>query len=411
MFIVKKKENLIKIYKAIINICLIIIYKNNTSFFSFFDKKSFYTNYFKISDNYNCYNKKNLFKKINEYIRICRNEKLINKIQDNYNSKPKITAIIPVYNASKTIKSAVRSIQNQNMIEIEIILVDDVSDDNSIDIINEMIHEDKRIKLIKNKKNRGTLYSRSVGVLNAKGKYIMALDNDDLFLYGIFNKCYEEAEKNNHDIIEFSGLQICKNCSVDINKIYIPWFLRFKKDRLVVKQPQLSTFDYIRKKTSFEFIDVFVWGKLIKKDTYKKAIRSLGNEIYEHRICLTEDKILMLGLFKVANSFKFIDVYGIVYIENPNSICHTWSKTKKKRIIHDFFMLSVIYYNLTKNTNEIQFVVEEFKKHFGEFSTYLDKRHKKIFLKLYNNLLNCSNVLGSEKKILINTMNNYKDIY
>ena len=239
----------------------------------------------------------------------------------------------------------------------------------------------------------------------------MALDNDDLFLYGIFNKCYEEAEKNNHDIIEFSGLQICKNCSVDINKIYIPWFLRFKKDGLVVKQPQLSTFDYIRKKTSFEFIDVFVWGKLIKKDTYKKAIESLGNEIYEHRICLTEDKILMLGLFKVANSFKFIDVYGIVYIENPNSICHTWSKTKKKRIIHDFFMLSVIYYNLTKNTNEIQIVVEEFKKHFGEFSTYLDKRHKKIFLKLYNNLLNCSNVLGSEKKILINTMNNYKDIY
>lgn len=336
---------------------------------------------------------------------------MINKIQDNYNSKPKITTIIPVYNASKTIKSAVRSIQNQNMIEIEIILVDDVSGDNSLDIINEMIHEDKRIKLIKNKKNRGTLYSRSIGVLNAKSKYIMALDNDDLFLYGIFNRCYEEAEKNNYDIIEFSGLQICKNCSVDINKIYIPWFLRFKKNGLVVKQPQLSTFDYIRKNTSFDFIDVFVWGKLIKKDTYKKAIQSLGNEIYEHRICLTEDKILILGLFKVANSFKFIDVYGIIYFENPDSICHTWSKTKKERIIHDFFMLSVIYYNLTKNTNEIQIVVEEFKKHFWEFSTSLDTSHKKIFLKLYNNLLNCSNVLDSEKKILINTMNNYKNVY
>jgi glycosyltransferase involved in cell wall biosynthesis len=117
-----------------------------------------------------------------------------------YNNTPKITSIIPVFNASKTIKAAIRSIQNQNMDDIEIILVDDVSTDNSTSIINELMIEDRRIKLIKNKRNRGILYSRSIGALNAKGKYIMALDNDDLFINGIFNKCYEEAEKNNLDI-------------------------------------------------------------------------------------------------------------------------------------------------------------------------------------------------------------------
>ena len=153
--------------------------------------------------------------------------------------------------------------------------------------------EDKRIKLIKNKKNKGTLYSRSIGALKAKGKYIMTIDNDDLFLYGIYTKCYEEAENNNHDIIEFSGIQICRNCSVDMNNIFIPWYLRFKENELVVKQPQLSTFDYIRTNTSFDFIDVFVWGKLIKTETYIKAIKSLGNLIYDHNICLTEDKILI----------------------------------------------------------------------------------------------------------------------
>ena len=86
------------------------------------------------------------------------------------------------------------------MNEIEIILVDDYSSDNSISVINELMIEDKRIKLIKNKKNHGTLYSRSIGAMSAKGKYIMALDNDDLFLYGIFEKCYREAKKNNIDI-------------------------------------------------------------------------------------------------------------------------------------------------------------------------------------------------------------------
>ena len=362
-----------------------------------------------ISQDLNSTNKTLFFEKINEYIKLCRKGILINEIKRKYKEPPKITSIIPVYNSYETIKSTIRSIQNQNMNEIEILLVDDCSNDNTLSIINELMIEDKRIKLIKNKKNRGTLYSRSIGVLNAKGKYIMAIDNDDLFLYGIFNKCYKEAEKNNHDIIEFSGIQICSNCSVDMNNIYIPWFLRFKENELVVKQPKLSKFDYIRTNSSFDFIDVFIWGKLIKKETYIKAIKSLGNLIYEHNICLTEDKILILGLFKVAYSFKFIDVYGIIYIENPLSICHSWSNSKSKRIIHDFFMLSVIFFNLTKETDEIQIVVNELKKHFREFSIMLDKNHKILFKKLYNDLLENNNVLGSEKNILINLMNDNKN--
>ena len=213
-----------------------------------------------------------MISQINDFINLVRDGILINDINNKYIYPPKITAIIPVFNASKTIKAAVRSIQNQNMSEIEIILVDDVSTDNSLNVIDKLMKEDNRIKLIKNKKNKGTLYSRSIGALNAKGKYIMALDNDDLFIYGIFNKCYNEAEQSNLDIVEFSGIQICKNCSVDENKIYIPWFLRFKNDGIIIKQPQLSTFEYNRTNTTFNFIDVFVWGKLIKTEIYKNAI-------------------------------------------------------------------------------------------------------------------------------------------
>ena len=83
--------------------------------------------------------------------------------------------------------------------------------------------------MIVNKKIHGTLYSRSIRAINEKGKYIMALDNDDLFLYGIFEKCYREAENNNIDIIVFSGLQICQNCTINLNSIYIPYYLNLKK--------------------------------------------------------------------------------------------------------------------------------------------------------------------------------------
>ena len=190
---------------------------------------------------------------------------------------PKITVIIPVFNASRTIKPAIRSIQNQNMIEIEILLVDDFSTDNSLEVINEMMLEDKRISLIKNKVNKGILYSRSIGALNARGRYIMALDNDDLFLFGIFNKCYNEAKKNNLDIVEFSGFDILYNGYVDMNKITVPLFLRFKEDNLVVKQPELSKFIYVKTNNSYsyDFKDVFIWGKLIKKKVYQKAIKLL----------------------------------------------------------------------------------------------------------------------------------------
>ena len=341
-----------------------------------------------------------LFKKYNEYLNICRNQTLIKNIYYNNLVSPKITAIIPVYNAEKTLKTAVRSIQNQNMNEIEIILVDDNSTDNSINIINELMIEDKRIKLIKNKKNHGTLYSRSIGAMNAKGKYIMALDNDDLFLYGIFEKCYEEAENNNLDIIEFSGIQICKNCSIDDKNIFVPYFLQFKNDGMLVSQPELSTFDYIRTNTSFDFIDVFVWGKAIKTEIYLKTLDKIGNYIKEHNICLTEDKIFTFGLFKVANSFKYINIFGIVYIENIDSICHSWPIKKQKRIIHDFFMLSVIFYKLSKNTDEVQIVVDEFKKHYKEYSLFLDNEHKILLENLKQSLLNNTHILEKEKKLI-----------
>ena len=130
------------------------------------------------------YNKRNntIFRKINEYVINCeRNKLVINGIQHSL-FEPKITAFIILYNAEKTILTSIRSIQNQNMSDIEILLIDDFSSDNSLKIIEKCQKEDKRINIIKNNKNRGSLFSRSLGVLKAKGKYIMALDSDDLFI-------------------------------------------------------------------------------------------------------------------------------------------------------------------------------------------------------------------------------------
>ena len=99
----------------------------------------------------------------------------INKKSYNINSNKSqlykdnlISVIIPIYNSENTIKSSVESIQSQNFSKIEIILINDNSKDNSYKIIKNIQKYDNRIIIINNKKNRGTLYSRCIGVLNFK---------------------------------------------------------------------------------------------------------------------------------------------------------------------------------------------------------------------------------------------------
>ena len=76
---------------------------------------------------------------------------------------PLVSAIIPVYNSRNIIQRSIRSIQNQDMKNIEIILVNDFSTDDTLSFIESLQKEDQRIKIIKNQKNMGTLYSRSIG--------------------------------------------------------------------------------------------------------------------------------------------------------------------------------------------------------------------------------------------------------
>ena len=129
-------------------------------------------------------------KNINNYIDKCKKGILTKQIFEP-RSKPKITALITVFNSEKYIGTAIRSVQNQNFNDIEILIVDDSSWDNSVGVIMKHKKIDKRIKLIKNKVNKGILYSKSLGVLKSRGKFIMFLDSDDLFVnQNIFLTCF-----------------------------------------------------------------------------------------------------------------------------------------------------------------------------------------------------------------------------
>ena len=290
--------------------------------------------------------------------------------------------------------------------DIEILLIDDCSSDNSLKKIEQLQKEDNRIKIIKNNKNKGALFSRSLGVLKAKGLYIMALDSDDLFINeNIFNLCYKEGKNNNLDIIEFSGYQV-KKTILRLNKQYpkIAFYLRHKTNTHILKQPDLFNFLYQKNNTKIiRLIDGYIWGKCIKKDIYLKTLNTLGEKIYNQYINFGEDRIVNFILFKVANSFKFIDEIGIIYIYNPLSILHSYNK---ESITHDELINIMNIYNYTKNTKDIKIVLYEIQYRWKSIiKPGLNEENKKNIKFLILSLLNCTLIRKKEKQKLIKFFN------
>ena len=144
------------------------------------------------------------YNKIEDYLVFCNSFKLLNKKKYIRNIFPKVSIISPVFNRGKYILRFLRSIQNQIFKDIEIIFIDDNSKDDSVKTIEKYQKEDKRIILIKNKKNKGTFKCRNIGAFNSKGQYIILPDPDDILSKSIFHICYNFATKLNIEMIRFN---------------------------------------------------------------------------------------------------------------------------------------------------------------------------------------------------------------
>ena len=334
-----------------------------------------YTSKIDMEYSYNQSNKPELnyvLEEINRWIYLCRNDILIYGIQNMI--KPEITAIITCYNSQKYIKTAIRSVQNQLFADIEILVVDDGSIDNTHSIIKKLEKEDKRIKIIKNKYNRGALYSKSIGQ------------------YKI-------------DIIEFSGFNLNKYYFKIGNTPEVPYYLRFKIDNQTVRQPELSHFLYQKLEgNNFKLIDGVLWGKCVNSTIFKKTLNLLCSNIYEKKINYGDDRIINFILFKVANSFKYIQEYGIIYNYNNNSITHlnTFINNCKDELIN---ILSI--YNYTKNSKEVEIVPFEIIFRWnGIIFPGLNKINFYLTIKLIKKLLSNKYVCYLNKLKLISFLDN-----
>ncbi len=125
-------------------------------------------------------------------------------MKDKERLMPSVSVIMPAYNAEKTIEDAIASALRQTYADIEVIVIDDHSNDGTYGIVKKLAEADERVRILTNGENLGAASSRNKGIKEARGKYIALLDSDDLWYESKLMRQIECLEKSDADIVSCS---------------------------------------------------------------------------------------------------------------------------------------------------------------------------------------------------------------
>lgn len=342
--------------------------------------------------------------KSDKYLKFCSNFKS-NKIKTFKNFKnPEISIISPVYNRKNDIIRFLKSIQYQNFENLELILVDDCSIDDTLEIIKNYTYKDKRIKIIENKKRKGTFLARNIGVIYSKGKYILIPDPDDIIINNILSKCYKLAEKYQYDIIRFNIYD--GNKKVRFNN------LNKNIEKSEVNQPKLSTFIfYINNELKIN--DFNIYNKFIKKDIYITSLISLNKFYLRMYMIFYEDQIINYILHRTAKSLIFIENIGYYYLGNIMSITKNVFKSNKIIMLFTFIYLKFIFEyskNLKYEKDMANTIFSKLLKNLEKFKILFkinnNDNNYHFFYKIMKMYFNSKFILKINKYILLNSLKN-----
>lgn len=217
--------------------------------------------------------------------------------------KPKVSIIVPIYNCEKYLDEAIQSLLEQSIRECEFILVNDGSTDNSLNIANEYVKLDSRIKII-NQVNQGVSVARNTGIEAAQGKYIGFIDGDDWIEVDMYKTLYDIANKNDLDLVisdfeqELDGKKIINKLDITVNSIVN------KEDIINNILPQFLQHENLNT----------VCNKLFKREVIQRF-----NIRFPKGVALGEDGFFNINYFSNAESLMYINYCGYHYREVEGS--------------------------------------------------------------------------------------------
>ena len=286
-------------------------------------------------------------------------------------SPPKVSVIVPIYNVEKYILQSIESICNQTLKNIEIICIDDCGNDNSITIVREYTKKDKRIKILRHKKNLGLSGARNTGIEYATGEYIGFVDSDDWIDKNFFEVLYNLANENKADIVQT--------------------FIKFyfdNEDRMeeYALNHEIKKFETCSNKLDLYYNSGMCWNKIYKRSLIKEIGVKFPLGLY------WEDNPFVIKSAYYANKILYSPDVNYYYRQRDNSIV----TTKDKKIHFDLIKIHNIIINFI---NSIEVTEEDYIFIFNRFIDRLTYE--------YNQLLNNN----MEKKYKNNYLNELKILY
>lgn len=214
---------------------------------------------------------------------------------------PKVSVIVPVYNVEKYIEKCLDSLLNQTLKDIEIIVVNDGSKDNSKEIIKEYEKNNPEKIVYLEKQNGGLSDARNFGLPYAKGEYIAFVDSDDYVELDMYEKMYELAKKENSDMVECDFYWEYPNKQkIDIGQIYYNQKEMLQKARVVA------------------------WNKLIKRSILEES------KVQFPKGYRYEDVEFTYKLIPYLKKVSFVKEPFIHYIQRENSISNVQNERTKE---------------------------------------------------------------------------------
>lgn len=230
--------------------------------------------------------------------------------KENLNMEDLISIIIPIYNVADFLEDSLESVVNQTYNNLQIILVNDASEDGSDIICKNYEKKDIRICLINHEIRKGVAEARNTGLNASKGKYIGFVDPDDFVELNIFEKLYYAIKKNSADI-SVCGYRIFGNKKDDkVGRITTNTFNRQEALGMLVKDSEMPS---------------YLWNKLFKVELFENCLFNSG--------CRYEDLRIMHRLFMKANTIATIDNRLYHYRIRNGSITNTTKLNNSKELI------------------------------------------------------------------------------
>lgn len=255
----------------------------------------------------------------------------------------KLSVIIPAYNAEENITQCIDSVMVQKFKDIEVIIVNDGSNDKTKVIVENMIKNDTRIKLI-SQENSGPTIARKVGYLKSSGEYCVFLDSDDFWDENFLEETMPLLEESYYDLIMFKYKRITD------------------KGVVTYRQPTffggVSEFDSDKEKIISEIASGYNLNNLVTKIIKREMLSEKNPYLDEENLDNGEDLVEVLNLIEKAKKIYFLDRDFYNYRISENSRSTSFNKNFYKNLntvrtkVRDFIIKNSI--SIDKNLKSLQ---------------------------------------------------------